>query len=102
VLADTGDAYWTGDLNLSGRSAPLRRREKRREDEAVARAREESQVASVFLDFSTFPWLEVEETAEGTTVVWRDLRFERPGRETFVARVVVGRDGKVRSQAFRF
>lgn len=102
VLADTGDAYWTGDVNLRGRAAPLRRREKQQEHEAVLRAREKSDVASVFLDFSSFPWLEVEETVEGTAVVWRDLRFERPGRAAFVARVVVGRDGTIRSQAFRF
>lgn len=102
VLADTGDAYWTGLVNLRHRSAPLRRREKRREDEAVARARETSAVASVFLDFSTFPWLEVHETEEGTAVVWRDLRFENPGREAFVAKVVVGRDGKIKSETFRF
>jgi inner membrane protein len=102
LLADTGDAYWTGSVNLRGRSAPLRRREKRVEDEAVARARGTSEVASVFLDFSTFPWLEVHETDEGTAVVWRDLRFENPGRDAFVARVVVGRDGSIKSQAFRF
>jgi inner membrane protein len=102
VLADTGDAYWTGNVSLRGRSAPLQRREKQREDEAVARAREKSEVASVFLDFSTFPWLEVERTDEGTEVIWRDLRFERPGRAAFEARVLVGRDGAIRSQRFRF
>jgi inner membrane protein len=102
VLADTGDAYWTGDVSLRRRSPPLVRREKQREDEAVARAREKSEVASVFLGFSTFPWLEVERTQEGTEVVWRDLRFERPGRAAFEARVFVGRDGAIRSQRFRF
>ena len=101
VLADTGDAYWTGDVSLRTRSAPLARREKQREDEAVARARE-SQVAAVFLSFSTFPWLEVQRTDQGTEVVWRDLRFERPGRASFEARVLVGRDGQIRSERFRF
>lgn len=102
VLADTGDAYWTGALDLRQRPLPLRRREKRREDEAVTRARETSEVAAVFLAFSRFPWLEVHETDEGTTVVWRDLRFENPARDAFVATVVVGRDGSIKSQAFRF
>jgi inner membrane protein len=102
VLADTGDAYWIGDLSLRGRSSPLLRREKQREDEAVVRARQNSEVASVFLSFSTFPWLEVERTEQGTEVVWRDLRFERPGRASFEARVLVGRDGAIRSERFRF
>lgn len=102
VVADTGDAYWTGEIALRGRSAPLVRREKQREDEAVARAREASEVAAVFLDFSPFPWLEVERTAAGTALEWRDLRFERPGRPGFVARVLVGPDGTIRSQGFRF
>lgn len=56
VVADTGDAYWLGEIALRGHSAPLQRREKQREDEAVARAREKSEVAAVFLDFSPFPW----------------------------------------------
>jgi len=102
VLADTGDAYWTGDVSLRGRSAPLLRREKQHEDEAVLRAREKSEVASVFLSFSTFPWLETFRTEQGTEVVWRDLRFERPGRASFEARVLVGPDGAIRSQRFRF
>lgn len=102
VLADTGDAYWSGDLDLRGRTGPLVRREKHVEDATVARVRAESEIASLFLDFSPFPWLEVEKTPEGTEVVWRDLRFERRDRPTFVARVVVGPDGKIRSQAFRF
>jgi inner membrane protein len=66
------------------------------------RVRAESEVATIFLAFSRFPWLEVEETTDGTAVTWRDLRFERPGRDSFVTRVVVGRDGRIRSQAFRF
>ena len=102
VLADTGDAYWTGPISLRARSGPLVRRPKQPEDEAVARARQASEVASVFLDFSTFPWLEIEPREDGTEVVWRDLRFERPGRATFEARVLVGRDGAIRSQRFRF
>lgn len=102
VLADTGDAYWSGDLDLRGRSAPFVRRQKQVEDATVARVRAESEIASLFLDFSPFPWLEVEKTPEGTEVKWRDLRFERRGRLTFVARIVVGPDGKIRSQAFRF
>jgi inner membrane protein len=102
VVADTGDAYWIGPISLRARSALLLRRQKLAEDEAVARARQASEVASVFLDFSTFPWLEVQRSDAGTEVVWTDLRFERPGRAAFEARVLVGPDGAIRSQRFRF
>jgi inner membrane protein len=102
VLADTGPAYWTGEVRLGGTAAPLVRRDKLVESAAVARIRAESEVAAVFLAFSRFPWLEVQQTAEGTAVTWRDLRFERRGRESFVTRVVVGPDGRIRSQTFHF
>ena len=48
------------------------------------------------------PDREVQQTAEGTAVTWRDLRFERRGHESFVTRVVVGPDGRIRSQVFHF
>jgi inner membrane protein len=102
VLADTGPAYWTGEVQLGGAAAPLQRRDKLVENATVARVRAESEVAAIFLAFSRFPWLEVHETAEGTAVTWRDLRFERRGRDSFVTRVVVGPDGRIRSQAFHF
>jgi hypothetical protein len=91
-----------GTLALRGRSAPLARRQKQPEDAAVARVRAASEVASAFLDFSTFPWLEVERNAAGTSVVWRDLRFERPGSDAFVARITLGRDGRILSQDFHY
>jgi len=102
VLADTGGAYWTGELSLRGSSPPLRRREKAPETPLVARIRAESEVAAVFLAFSPFPWLEIEETSEGTAVTWRDLRFERGTVPRFVTRVVIAPDGRIRSQAFHF
>jgi inner membrane protein len=102
IVADTGAAYWTGTVTLGAATEPFRRRDKRPEDQLVVRVREESAVARVFLSCSTFPWLEVESTADGTAVTWRDLRFERRGRESFVARVLVGKDGRIRSQTFRF
>jgi inner membrane protein len=102
IVADTGAAYWTGVVQLDGPSEPFQRRSKQPEDALVARAREESAVAQVFLAFSTFPWLEVEATPDGTTITWRDLRFERRGRDSFVARVTLGEDGRIRSQTFRF
>jgi inner membrane protein len=102
VLADTGPTYWTGEVRLDGSAAPLERRDKLVETATVARVRAESEVAAIFLAFSRFPWLEVQQTAEGTAVTWRDLRFERRGRESFVTRVVVGPDGRIRSQAFHF
>ena len=102
VLADTGPAYWTGRIVLGGAAEPLQRRDKLPETAVVSRARESSEIAGVFLAFSTFPWLEVQETPEGTSVTWRDLRFERRGRDSFVTRVLVGYDGRIRSQAFHF
>ena len=102
VLADTGPAYWTGEVRLDGTDSPLERRDKLVETATVARVRAESEVAAIFLAFSRFPWLEVQQTAEGTAVTWRDLRFERRGRASFVTRVVVGPDGRIRSQAFHF
>jgi inner membrane protein len=102
LLADTGSAYFTGEVNLNAPVTPLRRREKLPETAVVARVRETSDVAGVFLQFATFPWLEVAETDAGTEVVFRDLRFERPGRDSFAARVLVGPDGRIKSEAFRF
>jgi inner membrane protein len=102
VLVDTGSAYWTGELRLDRPAAPLRRRAKTPETAVVTRVRESSRVASIFLDFSSFPWLSVAETAGGTEITWSDLRFERPGRESFVTRVVVGPDGRILREGFRF
>jgi inner membrane protein len=102
VVADTGDAYWTGTVALRGRSAPLVRRPKRAEDALVAHARQDSEVAAVFLDFSTFPWLEVQSNGAETSVVWRDLRFEIPGREAFAARVTLAPDGRIVRQEFHY
>jgi inner membrane protein len=102
IVADTGPDYWTGTVRLDGPSEPFQRRSKQPEDALVARAREESGVARIFLAFSTFPWLEVEATPDGTAITWRDLRFERRGRDSFVARVILGEDGRIRSQTFRF
>lgn len=102
VLADTGPSYWTGEIHLGAGSAPLRRRDKLPESQTVSHVRASSEIAAIFLAFSTFPWLEVDETPEGTAVVWRDLRFEGGGRSSFMARVLVGPDGRILSQAFRF
>jgi inner membrane protein len=102
LLADAGSAYFTGEVRLNGPATALVRREKLPENAAVARVRETSDVAAVFLQFSTFPWLEIAESDAGTEVVFRDLRFERPGRESFAARVLVGPDGRIKREAFRF
>jgi inner membrane protein len=103
ALVDTGSAYWTGDVRLDGSPAsPLSRRLKPVETAAATRVRESSRVASVFLDFSRFPWLSVEQTPTGTEFTWTDLRYERPGRASFVTRVVVDPEGRILSEAFRF
>jgi inner membrane protein len=101
VLADTGDAYWTGELSLNGSTPALAKREKQPEDATVARARQ-ADMASVFLDFSRFPWLRVEQTPEGTAVTWTDLRFEHRGRENFVTRIVVAPDGRIAREELWF
>lgn len=102
LLADTGAAYFTGELRLNGPLTPFARRVKLPETAVVARVRETSDVAAAFLDFSSYPWLETAETDAGTEVVFRDLRFERPGRDSFVARVLIGPDGRIKSESFRF
>lgn len=103
ALIDTGPAYWTGTVSLLGPSPALRRREKMPETALVTRVRTESEVAAMFLTFSPFPWLEVEETPQGTSITWRDLRFERDSEPPrFVTRVLVGPDGAIRSQGFHF
>jgi inner membrane protein len=101
-LADTGATYFTGEVRLWDGSTPLRRRQKHAETPAVARVRESSAVAATFLRFSTFPWLEVSETDGGTELSWTDLRFERPERQGFVARVVVDKNGRVMRESFHF
>lgn len=102
VLVDSGNAYWIGEVRLDRPAPALTRRPKRTETAAVARVRESSRVASIFLDFSRFPWLRVTDTPGGTEITWTDLRFERPGRESFVTRVVVGSDGRILREGFRF
>lgn len=101
-LADAGAAYHIGEVRLGAGAAPLLRREKQPETAAVARVRESSAIAGIFLGFSSFPWLRVSETAEGTEVSWTDLRFERPEPESFVARALVDKNGRVTRESFRF
>ncbi len=101
-LADTGSAYWTGDVRLREPATALRKREKLPESAAVVRARESSGVANTFLAFSRFPWCEVAPSEGGTELVFHDLRFERPGRDSFAARILVGPDGSIRRESFRF
>lgn len=116
VIADTEEAYWSGEVHLRRAVTPrLERREKRPDDGAIALVRAESDIAAVFLAFSRFPFLEVVDSEEGRTLTWRDLRFEDvPGligredaialrrREAFIARVVLGPDGRLLSQSLRF
>jgi inner membrane protein len=108
VLADAGTTLYSGEIDLNRPLPPLTRRQKRPEDAVVAKVRETSDVAALFLDFSRFPWLEVADTPAGYAVSWRDLRFEDvPGvssrqRPGFVARVLLGPDGRIRSESIRF
>jgi hypothetical protein len=91
-----------GEVRLREPASALRKRQKLPETAIVTRARESSGVAGTFLAFSSFPWFEVAPAEGGTEVVFRDLRFERPGRESFAARVLVGPDGRIRRESFRY
>lgn len=102
VLADAGGAYHVGKLRLGGDPPKLDRRAKTAESPLVARIRESSAVAAIFLDFSRWPWLEVEETPAGKAVVWSDLRFDFPERRGFVTRVEVDAEGRILSERFEF
>jgi inner membrane protein len=108
ILADSGPSIYSGELDLNGRRPALTKRDKLAEDAVVSHVRETSGVAAVFLDFSRFPWLEVADTPGGRSVSWRDLRFEQvPGvakrdRPGFLAQVVLGPDGRIRSESIRF
>ena len=37
-----------------------------------------------------------------TEFTWTDLRYERPGRASFVTRVLVDSEGRILSETFRF
>jgi inner membrane protein len=101
ALVDTGRAYLVGEVPLLENGVSLERREKASETDAVVAARS-TPAAAVFLDFSSFPWLEVRDRPDGWVVSWVDLRFQHAGRRSFEARVVVARDGRILSQGFRF
>jgi inner membrane protein len=115
ILADDGKTFYSGEVDVRSSWPRLLRREKLPEDRDVQKVRETSDVAAIFLDFSRFPWLEVEGAEGGRAVSWRDLRFEDvPGlvnaeaatqmrrRRGFTARVVLGPDGRIVSESIRF
>ena len=102
ILADTGDAYTIGPVNLLTGRVEFTRRAKTPVSEAVTIARERSPVAAAFLDFSPYPWLDVRPRDGGTEVIWKDLRFESRARQGFVARVLVAPDGRIVSEGFSF
>jgi inner membrane protein len=115
VLADSGESFYSGEVDVRREWPRLVRREKLPEDPDVQKVRETSDVAALFLGFSRFPWLEVADDEGGRAVSWRDLRFEDvPGlvsaeqatqlrrRRGFTARVVLGPDGRIVSESIRF
>ena len=102
ILADTGDAFSVGPADLRTGRVALTHRAKTPVSEAVTIARERSPVAAAFLAFSPYPWLEVRSRDGGTEVTWKDLRFENRARQGFVARVLVGPDGRIVSEGFSF
>lgn len=102
VVADGGDAFIVGRIDLlTGRTA-FDRRAKTAESLAVAIARQHSRVGKIFLDYSPYAALDVRDRDGGTEVSWRDLRFERGRRERFIARVLVSPDGKIVSESFHY
>lgn len=102
ILADTGDAYNIGPVDLLTGRVEFTRRAKTPVSEPVTIARERSPIAAAFLDFSPYPWLDVRSRDGGTEVIWKDLRFENRARQGFVARVLVGPDGRIVSEGFSF
>jgi len=59
--------------------------------------------AKSFLEFARFPLTSFERLKDGWLVRFQDLRFSsKPGDNRFVATVVVGDDGKVLSDGFKF
>jgi inner membrane protein len=108
VLVDSGTSLYSGELDLNRGRTALTKRDKLPEDAVVSRLRERSDIAAIFLDFSRFPWLEVVDTPDGRSVSWRDLRFEEvPGlvkrqKPGWMAQVVLGPDGRIRSESIRF
>ncbi len=102
LLADTGDAYRVGGVDVASGEVSLNRRVKPPRSPLVELVRQRSTVARTFLDFSPYPWLEVQPRDGGTAVAWSDLRFERPNRPRFVARVFVDTSGRIVSESFAF
>jgi inner membrane protein len=100
ALADCGSVYRVGSVSLLRRSTVLETRAKAQETRAVVAA-EKAPSAAVFLRFSPFPWLEVEQQDDLTRVLWTDLRFEGHGKR-FEEEVVVSESGAIVSQGFHF
>jgi inner membrane protein len=100
VLAESEWSFATGSVGPGARSSVTL--EKTPETALVARVREESRAARVFLDFSAFPRLELREDNQGTLIVWRDLRFAVGGRDGFVCEVRVDAAGRIVSEGVRF
>jgi hypothetical protein len=59
--------------------------------------------AKYFLQFARFPLTSYERLNDGWLVRFQDLRFSsKPGDSRFVTTVVVGDDGRVLSDGFKF
>lgn len=67
-------------------------------------AAEKSRTGAIFMGFARYPWARVEESEQGFVVTLEDLRFLslRSQRQGFVARIVLDKDLRARSQAFSF
>jgi inner membrane protein len=63
-----------------------------------------SVTGTTFLDFSRFPWGQVQDTDDGYAVTFRDLRFAMPRaqRPGFVMTVKLDKELRVRSESFAF
>jgi inner membrane protein len=64
----------------------------------------ETRTARVFMDFARFPWSQAVPTQSGTTIIIRDLRFQRANvrQGGFAIRIELDQELHVRSQEFDF
>jgi inner membrane protein len=67
-------------------------------------AAENSRTGAIFMDFARYPWQSCQETEQGYVVTIQDLRFIslRSRHQGFVARIVLDKNLRVRSQQFSF
>lgn len=103
VVAETGDAFVVANCNAKdGRLSDVHIYKKPKPVPAMDIAARAPN-AKKFLVFARFPFTSYERLTDGWLVSFQDLRFaSKPGDKRFVATVMVGDDGRVLSDGFKF